>query len=234
MPTLSNHIHGPDVFEGEGSVDWKAVAKSGAKFAIFKISEGDYMDSLATEKRVKEIRAAGLIAGAYYFMRPKPGRTGAEEFRIFYEKGLEIGLWKRDKQTVRDLRPVLDCEATAFDTTTVAGRYRTRLYIRQAIRECIKLTGHRPIIYTGKWFWEDTIKCKWSLNCPLWLASYPTKPDAYEALPVSWIPKAWNGKAALWQYTDKQKVPGIKTPADYNIFVGAGKTYRAFVNTLTF
>jgi lysozyme len=234
MPNLAHFTHGPDVYEGDGNIDWKAVAKAGARFGIIKLSEGDYIDKSATKARVDEMRKAGLIVGGYVFLRPKAGRNGAEEFDTMYKKGLEIGLWQRDKQRVRDLAPVLDCEASGFDTTTIRGRYQTRVYIRDAINRCIKVTGHRPIIYTGKWFWEDTINCKWSKACPLWLASYPTKPDAYEALHALWVPTAWKGKADLWQYTDQHKSPGIKTPCDYNIYVGKDRSYRAFVNTLTF
>ena len=223
-------VHGPDIFEGEANVDFKALAKSGAKFAIFKINEGDYMDSRATVARVKAIREAGLIAGAYVFMRPKAGRTGAQEFQIFYNKGLSLGLWKRDKQTVRDIRPVLDCEATGFNTDTVLGRLQTRRYIRSAIKECKRLTGHLPIIYTGKWWWEDTIKCRWSLGCPLWLASYPNNPKL--PLPSSYLPSAWK-EAALWQFTDSHSAPGINNPCDYNVYVGKGGL-AGFRTALTF
>lgn len=234
MPTLAHHIHGPDVYEGDGNIDWKALAKSGAKFAIIKLSEGDYIDPSATAERVKQARAAGLTVGGYAFLRPKAGRTGGQEFDIMYKKGLEIGLWQRDGQKVRDLRPVLDCEASGFDTNTVRGRYQTRVYIRDAINRCVKVTGHRPIIYTGKWFWEDTINCKWSKACPLWLASYPTNPDAVQQLPPSWVPAPWKGKADLWQFTDHQKAPGIKGGCDYNIYTGKDGSYAAFISTLTF
>ena len=229
---IKGKVHGPDIFEGEASVDFAKAAAHGAKFVIFKISEGDYMDSRATKARVKAIRDAGMIAGAYVFLRPKAGRTGAQEFQIFYNKGLSLGLWKRDQQTVRDIRPVLDCEDTGFNTDTVLGRLQTRRYIRSAIKECKRLTGHLPIIYTGKWWWEETIKCRWSLGCALWLASYPADGSTVAKPPVSWLPSAWK-TVELWQFTDHYKCPGINNPCDYNIFVGKGGA-AGFRSRLTF
>lgn len=223
-------VHGPDIYEGEGNVDFKKVAAAGAKFVIFKISEGDHIDQYAKAARVKAIRDAGMIPGAYVFMRPKAGRTGAEEFRIFYEHGKKIGLWNRaDGGKVRDVRPVLDCEASGFDTNTRVGRWRTRRYIKQAIRECKKQTGHLPIIYTGKWFWEGTIQCSWNAKCKLWLAVYPENPTKFSA---SWLPSAWK-ECDLWQFTDKHQLSGVKSHCDYNVFVQKGGM-AAFRKRLTF
>lgn len=123
------------------------------------------------------------------------------------------------------IAPFLDCEASGFDTATVRGRYQTRLYIRQAINRCIRVTGHRPIIYTGKWFWEETINCRWSMSCALWLVSYP-QPVQCDHLPVSGLPSAWK-QADLWQFTDGFESPGIKTPCDYSVYAGKDKSNRA-------
>jgi lysozyme len=237
---IKGKVHGPDIYEGEGSVDLTRVAAHGAKFVIFKISEGDYMDSRATVARVKAIRDAGMIAGAYVFLRPKAGRTGAQEFRIFFNKGREIGLWnRRDGGKTRDLRPVLDCEATGF-SDTVLGRLQTRRYIRQAVRECKRLTGHYPIIYTGKYWWEDTIKCRSNMKCRLWLASYPLDSSRVAKPPAAWLPSAWK-EVDLWQFSDHYKCPGINenerrktnSGCDYNVYVGKGGA-AGFRSRLTF
>lgn len=220
MVNLKGKVHGPDVSDWEGSVEWKQVAESGAQFAVFKISEGvDRVERLATPQRVKEIRAAGLTAGAYHYLHPRPGRSGAIEARLFIERGKRLGLWQRDNQLVRDLRPVLDFEETHFPTNTRIGRYRTRLYVRQAIKEVIRLTGHAPIIYTGGPFWNQ-FGFKWNLKCELWLA-------AYDSSFSKWVPKPW-WKPALWQYTDSKTVPGINSKCDYSVFLlGNSSEFRA-------
>ena len=205
-------IYGVDVYEGDGQITWPKVARY-AKFAIVKISEGDHIDSLATSERIQKAREAGLTVGGYVFLRPKPGRTGADEVKIFLDQCRKIGLYDGSHKPC--IRPVLDFEASAFDTNTRVGRYRTRLYLRQAIREVRReLGGRHPIIYTGAWFADDTVGLKWNIGCALWVASYTPKPL---------IPTAWRKVGAmLWQFTDHQVVDGIAQPCDANVYVGPG------------
>jgi lysozyme len=228
-------VHGVDVYEGDGDIDWRKVSAAGNQFAITKISEGmpsqgwAAVDPRATADRIKAIRNAGMIAGGYAFLRPKSGRTGAAEARLLVEHGKSIGLWQRDHQRVRDIRPVLDCEASGFDLTTASGRRATRVYVRDAVREVKRLTGHAPIIYTGKWWWDQTqeeqLRWTWhSFGCPLWLAAYVTDPAPY-------IPRGWR-RPAIWQFTDKARVDGIDQPCDRNVFTGGDRSH--FINQLTF
>jgi len=222
-------IYGVDVYEGDGDIAWDRVAAAGNRFAITKICEGDYVDHSATSQRIAAIRAAGLTAGAYVFLRPKSGRSGADEARTLIERGMDIGLWHPDRQTVRDIRPVLDCEASGFDLTTVAGRRATRVYIRDAVREVTRITGHRPIIYTGAWWWdqttEDRLRWTWrSFDCHLWVAAYVADLAPY-------IPRGWD-RAALWQFTDRADVDGISQPCDRNVYLGSD--HHQFFRDLTF
>jgi hypothetical protein len=222
-------IYGVDVYEGDGDIDWRAVSAAGNSFAIVKVSEGDYMDSRSTPERIAAIRASGMTAGAYVFLRPKSGRSGRVEARTLVERGMDIGLWRRDRQTVRDIRPVLDCEASGYDLGTVAGRRATRVYIRDAVREVVRLTGHRPMIYTGKWWWEQTQedRLRWTWHdwqCPLWLAAYVSDPAPY-------LPRGWQ-RAAMWQYTDRARVDGISQPCDRNVYLGAD--WHHFTRQLTY
>jgi len=208
---MSNEfVHGVDVYEGDGQITWPKVAKH-SHFAIIKISEGDLIDSLATPERVQRAREAGLIVGGYCFLRPKPGRTGAQEVQIFLKHCRKIGLYDDSRRPT--IRPVLDFEASAFDTNTRIGRYRTRLYLRQAIGEIRKqLGGRHPLVYTGAWFADDTVKLGWNLGCPLWVASYTDHPI---------IPTAWNRRQTfIWQFTDKALVDGIAKPCDLNTYIG--------------
>ena len=203
-----SQIHGVDVFEGDGQVSWPQVKKF-AEFAYIKISEGDYIDSSATALRVQQAREAGVLLGGYVFLRPKAGRAGAEEVRIFLDHARKIGLYDGKHKA---LRPVLDFEASGFDVTTRVGRFRTRLYLQQAIREVRKqLGGRHPVIYTGEW-WTSQIGLRWNGGCDVWAASYTAKPI---------VPAAWTKRGALlWQYTDRAVVPGIQKPCDANVYLG--------------
>lgn len=208
-------VHGIDIYEGDGTVNFLKVSAAGNHFVVQKISEGaDFADSSATRKRVEAIRSAGMIAGGYHFLRPKRNRTGAVEARFFIERGKAIGLWARDHQRVIDIRPVLDVEvAGEFDLTKIGDRVRCRRYIRSAVAEIIKLTGHRPIIYTGGPFWRDELRNRRGYGCPLWLA-------AYTKSPTPWTPNPPWKRADLWQYTDQKIVPGVPGACDANVYLG--------------
>jgi GH25 family lysozyme M1 (1,4-beta-N-acetylmuramidase) len=205
-------IRGVDIYEGDGQVTWPKLAQW-AQFAIVKVTEGDYHDSLASAERIQRAREAGVMVGGYCFLRPKPGRSGADEVKIFLDACRAIGLY--DKSGHHAIRPVLDFEASAFDTSTTVGKFRTRAYLRGAIREVRRqLGGRHPIIYSGAWWLDDTVGLKWTSGCPLWVASYTHQPI---------IPTAWAKQGAmLWQYTDHQVVPGISRPVDANVYVGPG------------
>ena len=213
-------LTGVDVYEGDGSIDFTQVAKSN-HFVIQKISEGTtFIDPTATRARVDAIRKNQMISGGYHFLRPKRGRTGADEMRVFLDHGRSIGLWARDGQRIVDIRPVIDVEVTGdFDANTIAGRLAIKRYVVSAVKEVIAQTGHRPIIYTGGPFWRDTARINTSWGCPLWLAAYTHSPEP-------WTPPYWK-KASLWQYTDQKTVPGILRPCDHNVYTnGDAKRFR--------
>ena len=212
-------LHGIDVYEGDGSVNFLKVSAAGNYFVIQKISEGvDFTDSTATKKRIDAIRAAGMVAGGYHFLRPKRSRSGADEARHFIEKGMEAGLWAKDSQRTIDIRPVLDVEvAGEFDLTKLSDRVQCRRYIQSAVKEIGRLTKHHPIIYTGGPFWGDELRNRRSYGCPLWLAAYTRSPDP-------WVPNPPWKSADLWQYTDQKIVPGVARACDANVYLGGDMT----------
>jgi GH25 family lysozyme M1 (1,4-beta-N-acetylmuramidase) len=118
-----------------------------------------------------------------------------------------------------------DFEETHFDTNTRIGRWQTRSYVRDAIKEVKRLTGHAPIIYTGGPFWNQ-FGFKWNLGCPLWLAAYVPSDQLGR-----YVPKPWRAPS-LWQFTDKHNSPGISQPCDWSVYL-AGDVHH-FRRTLTF
>lgn len=198
-------VLGIDVSENNGvNIDWRSVHSHGVRFVFMKVNEGDYFDKRTSHARIRLAREAGLLVGGYNFVRPRPGRTGAQEFDIFWKRARLLGLCKHG-----DLRPVIDIEATAF--VGKLGPLRTRRYVRSWIKRCVQVTGKPPIVYTGKWFWDGP-----SMNgnkrglrgARLWLAAYAMRPDPF-------VPAAWDHES-FWQYTDRGTVPGISTPVDMN------------------
>ena len=72
-------------------------------------------------------------------------------------------------------------------------------------------TGRVPIIYTGKYFWNDNVGSGDFAGNPLWLAAYVS--------PCPSTPGAWGGWS-MWQYNDNGSIPGIAGNVDVDIFNG--------------
>lgn len=199
-------VTGIDIYEGDGNLDWGALRKHGVRFAWQKVNEGDLIDSTATVERVKAARHAGVLIGGYNFLRPRPGRTGAQEFDIFYEHAREVGLLTRGS-----LRPCLDVEASGYDLDTRTGRLHTRRYVRSWVRRAGE-HGLHPIVYSAAWFWDDGMRCRSTFDCPLWVAAYTP----------NWrtsIPRAWHGHASFHQWTDQAVMPGAAHKLDCNRYL---------------
>lgn len=216
-------VHGIDVSEHQGAhIDWKKVRgrtrlRNRNRFVWMKVNEGDYLDTLLSRSRVRDAKAAGLIVGGYNFVRPRTGRTGAEEFDIFHDVARVVGLLAPGC-----LRPVIDIEVT---TLQPAG---TQRYVRSWINRCVHVTGKAPIVYTGKWFWSDVMLGD-SLDASedlhgahLWLAAYVNNYRPY-------VPQTWAHPlhpVSFWQYTSSAKVPGIDGPCDRNKYLSSMKNLK--------
>lgn len=198
-------VPGIDISNSNGSnIDWKKVHYAGKQFAFMKVNEGDYIDQTTTIARVKAARNAGLLVGGYDFLRPKTGRTGAQEFDIFYKRAHAVGLLNKGC-----LRPVADVEASGF---TVLRQTRTRAYIKSWVNRCFKVTGYHPIIYTGHFWREDLGDWNNNLGCVLWLAAYTANWKQY-------IPKAWHGHASFHQYSESGRIPGVPGNCDLDTYL---------------
>ena len=84
----------------------------------------------------------------------------------------------------------------------------------QAFIAQIKVRTRRPgIIYTGFYFWRDSVGNPTSnLNCPLWLAAYVSDPTPY-------VPRAWS-TWSFWQYTSSGSVSGVSGNVDRDAWNG--------------
>lgn len=188
---------GIDVSYYQGNIDWAKVKASGVEFAFVRVSDGlNNIDSKFAQNWSGS-RAAGVIRGAYQFFRPNLDAKAQAE--LFLDK---IGTLAPD-----DLPPVIDVEATGSQTAAViAAKVRTWIDIVEAA------TGKKPIIYTGYYFWRDSVGDAKFPGYPLWIAAYVNHcPD---------IPTGWDSWA-FWQTSAMGQVPGIGTDTDLNTFNGA-------------
>jgi GH25 family lysozyme M1 (1,4-beta-N-acetylmuramidase) len=178
-------MQGVDVCHWQGSVEWSQVAASGVAFAYARVSDGLLFIDPAFAGNYEGIKAAGMIRGAYQMFRP--GQDPLDQANLVLSSVGTIG--------PGDLPPALDVEVTDG---------RSPLEIGHAVQVWVSViqqaTGRTPVIFTGRYFWDDLVISPDSAREPLWIAAWGvTCPNT---------PSIWNDWV-LWQYTNSGSVPGI-------------------------
>jgi GH25 family lysozyme M1 (1,4-beta-N-acetylmuramidase) len=193
-PTLK----GIDVSKYQPDIDWSRVAADDVSFAFIRVSDGvNYIDSKFASHWAGS-RAAGIKHGAYQFFRP--GQDPIAQAEILLDA---IGR----KLEADDLPPVIDVEASDGQSAAVIKEK-----VGQWIDHVKGVIGREPIIYTGFYFWRDSVGAPDFTGSPLWHAQYSTASCPNIAPP-------W-GTWAFWQYTDSGTVDGISGGVDMNRFNG--------------
>ena len=189
-------VYGVDVSSWQGSIDWKAVKSSGKDFAFARVSDGSYIDK-DFPGNWTGMKGAGLLRGVYQYF--EPGEDPGMQADILVSRVGKLG--------DGDLPAVLDVEATGGQSpATITAHIHTWM------DKVTAGTGKKPMIYTGKYFWNDNVKSADFSSYGLWIAAYgPTCPD----LPTAW--SDWK----FFQYTDKASVSGISGGVDGDKFNGS-------------
>lgn len=188
-------LKGIDVSYYQGTINWPVVRDSGVKFAIARVNDGGFMDPKFDENWAA-IQAMGLVRGAYQFFRP--GKDASAMADVLIDKIGQLG--------PGDLPPTLDVEATDGESpSSIIAK------IHVWVDKVKAATGRTPIIYTGRYFWNDNVGTSAFNHHPLWLAAYvsgcPNTPDAWDT---------WR----IWQHSGSGTVPGISGAVDLNLFNG--------------
>jgi lysozyme len=194
----SYSIQGIDVASYQGNVNWNSVKGAGLAFGFDKATEGTSYKNPYFASNWANMKAAGIIRGAYHFGHPGSDPTTQADFFV---------------NTVRpvkgDLQMTLDIEVT--DGRTPAQVWS---WIQTFIGRVKYRTGRPGIIYTGFYFWRDSVgNPRNNLNCPLWLAAYVSDPTPY-------VPPAWS-TWSFWQYTSSGRVPGVSGNVDRDAWNGS-------------
>jgi lysozyme len=208
---VGEYVYGLDVSKWQGSVDWEAVAGAGYTFVITRTNHGSYIDEYF-DANWSGIKAAGMIRGAYQYFEPALDVQEQAQTMIDMIGPLGPG----------DLPPVIDVEEA--DATVTPAEYA------QAVGEWIQLveeaTGRKPIIYTGRYFWQGNVATDAFADYPLWHAQYPSsscKPPNNPPADVCGCPNIadqWTDWA-MWQFTSSGVVPGITVnTVDVNVWNG--------------
>ena len=187
-------VHGIDVSEFQGTINWTKVKAAGKDFAFIRVSDGLGHSDTEFTVNWQKAKAAGLYRGVYQFYRASEGGKAQADL-LLSKTGSDLG----------DFPPTLDVEVTdgASDATIRAGIVAWATEIRQK-------TGTNPIIYTSPGFWSQI--GYGTSQTTLWVAHWGV---ASPSVPSSW--PDWT----FWQYTSSGSVDGISGNVDLDSFHGA-------------
>lgn len=181
--------YGIDVSNHQGSVNWSRVASDGITFAHAKASEGTYYRDPYFEQNRKGARAYGIHFGGYHFAQPDKSTAKAEANFFFNVAG---------RPQAGDVRQVLDLEVGHGALTAWAGLF---------LAELERLTGVRPMIYTGPWFISGHLNLKALAGYARWIADYGANDGRVHSTSVSNVEH---------QFTSNASVKGVVGRVDKN------------------
>jgi GH25 family lysozyme M1 (1,4-beta-N-acetylmuramidase) len=198
-------LPGIDISKWQADVDWNAVANDGIVFAFVRVSDGLNTPDNYFDQNWAEARAAGIYTGVYQFFRPAQDPIAQADLLLD-----RMGPLGPD-----DLPPVIDVE----DTGGLSGAQITDA-IHTWVDRVEGQLGVQPIIYTGRYFWEDNVGSSDFSGYPLWIAHYT---QGCPNIPAQW--SDW----VFHQYTDSGSVAGVSGNCDRNTFNGDLATLLEFV-----
>ncbi len=197
-------VDGIDVSKWQGTIDWAAVAGDGIRFAIIRTNHGLGDIDEEFDRNWAEARANGVIRGAYQYYLPGEDPIEQAELLLDMMGPLEPG----------DLPPTIDVEESAAVSPDdyAAGVRLWSDRVEAAL-------GRKPMIYTGKYFWNGNVASPDFTDNPLWVAQWNVDcPD----LPTPWA--TWT----FHQTTSTGTVAGISARVDTDVFNGTYQALLAF------
>jgi hypothetical protein len=219
--------------DGDRNIDWKAVAASGCRFAIFRGGLGAWTDPTwaAEAGRAQE---AGLIVGVYLMPDYRKGGSSAGE---------QVDAFRRAVGTLGPgyFPPALDVEFSGGYAKTGRSRHDLLDLVVTLVADLRAGFGVAPMIYTSARVWDgqdtDSLDATHTdvdlsplADCVPWIARYPfayhlpaigddpgEKPTI-EHLPMPPAPKLWGWCAIHQDQGDAQGFAHTVRQADVNRF----------------
>lgn len=202
---------GVDVSKFQETIDWAQVAESGVDFAMVRVGcrksvAGEIVEDECARYNLQEAAASGILLGAYFFSTAVNEAEAEEEADWVCE-------FLKDYPITYPV--VYNCEGFQEETSRQYGmtvEERTRL--AQVFLDKIEEAGYTGMFYAARSELQDSLL--WDTEAleqryRIWVAQYLS--DVYPNLPNP----EYDGKYAMWQYTDQGTVPGIRTVVDLNV-----------------
>lgn len=206
--SLPERVHwiGIDVSRYQGAIDFERVKASGVDFVLLRSSIGDGSDNVTGEDirfaaNYREAKKAGLMVGAYHYLRGSTVEEARTEARFFVKTISPYEL---------DFPAVLDFE-DPWQQDYLTNEERTAMAL--AFMREVEKAGYYPMLYTNTNWAENYLDMNRLKKYELWLAEWHPKPT-------------YNGAFGIWQYTAYGGVSGIEGDVDLDICT---KNYRKII-----
>ena len=199
----AEHLFGIDVSHHQGDIDWARVKAAGVNYCFVKATEGSSYKDKKFDFNWNQLKANGIIRGAYHFFRPNAP----------IERQVNNIVSKVGKLEPGDLPPVLDAEVPQSWTRFSLNK-RLQM-IEDWMAGVEEGLGMQPILYLSPSFADDILKGSERVKkYTLWLAHYTSRSAPRVPAPFD----DWT----FWQYSESGRLDGIKTnTVDLNRFKGS-------------
>lgn len=192
---------GIDVSKHQGEIDWAQVAEDGVEFAFIRVGNRGYgsgaiVDDPQFEANIVGASTNGIKAGVYFFSQAINEEEAREEAQYVLDR---IAPYKLTCPVVLDVEKVSDSEARM---NKISAEQRTANVI--AFLETIEAAGYKTMLYHNMEMSTLMLDMTRLEDYEKWFAYY--NKEIY-----------YPYEFAVWQYSDKGKVKGIKGDVDLNI-----------------
>lgn len=195
-----------DLSHNNPAPDWKSLKQNGVIAVMLKCTENiSYLDPTWAE-RATAAKVAGLLMAPYHFLH---GGNIAQQMEWFL----------LNAQAPTGGRVVLDHETDA--SINELCQAVTYLWDKRPDLQITIYSGHTIKAQLGTTIKRDELR-----NTSLWIAQYTSA-----GAPI-WPKQQWP-QWALWQWTDRETVPGISQPVDGNKWNGTNEALVRFMSPIS-
>lgn len=202
---MSDVLHGVDLSQHNGNVDFKAL-KDHVDFVMLRAGYGRYAVDNKFHKNASSCEELGIPFGIYWFSYACSAQEAeAEAMKCIqtthsYHMDYPIVFdWEDDSLRV--------CKENGV---AINGPSMPTAFANAFFKK-IKEAGFTPLLYSNPAYLRQYFDFS-MLDCDLWLAQWPGgTPNLNTPPTVSGV------KPVMWQYTAKGRVPGIKGDVDKNV-----------------
>ena len=191
---------GIDVSEYQGTIDWKKVKAAGVDFAIIRAGwrgygGGSYNKDTCFEQNYNGAKAAGISVGVYFFSQAITVDEAIAEAQFTLDI---LGGRSLSEPIAIDIESISDPTART-NLANLTNQQRTDFGI--AFCQKIKSSGYTPMVYSGKYYFNNCLNVSQLAPYTTWVAQYlydsPNEGTTYQ-YPYKY-----------WQYTSSGKIDGI-------------------------